>query len=102
MLGKTLLLACSGLSAGAAAAPNPHLYFQTSMSWDVARYKGAKICRQQRTKPVCNWDALLRFVLLGGVPFSLLNVIGISLNTAGGIWYAQIKYSSAGSRSKPG
>jgi len=44
----------------------------------------------------------LGFVLLGGVPFSLLNVIGISLNTAGGIWYAQIKYSSAGSRSKPG
>ncbi|KAF5826064.1 hypothetical protein DUNSADRAFT_4992 [Dunaliella salina] len=44
----------------------------------------------------------LGFVLLGGVPFSPLNVIGISLNTAGGIWYAQIKYSTAGNRSKPG
>lgn len=32
------------------------------------------------------------FVLLGGVPISFLNILGITLNTAGGCWYAWIKY----------
>lgn len=35
---------------------------------------------------------VLGFFLLGGVPFSLLNVSGIALNTAGAVWYTAIKY----------
>jgi solute carrier family 35 protein len=34
------------------------------------------------------------FFLLGGVNFHLLNVIGIALNTFGGVWYSLIKFQS--------
>ena len=35
---------------------------------------------------------LLGFFVLGGVEPHLVNVIGILLNTAGGVWYTVIKY----------
>jgi hypothetical protein len=35
---------------------------------------------------------VLGFFLLGGVRFNPLNVVGISVNTAGGTWYTVIKY----------
>ncbi|KAG1676390.1 hypothetical protein FOA52_001185 [Chlamydomonas sp. UWO 241] len=34
----------------------------------------------------------LGFFLLGGVPFSVVNVTGIALNMAGGIWYTWFRY----------
>ncbi|KAG0473996.1 hypothetical protein HPP92_015853 [Vanilla planifolia] len=34
----------------------------------------------------------LGFVLLGGVEVHLLNVIGLVINTAGGVWYSYAKY----------
>lgn len=34
---------------------------------------------------------VLGFVILGGVKFAWLNVLGIALNLAGGVWYSQIK-----------
>mmetsp|Transcript_12864 Transcript_12864/g.27782 ORF Transcript_12864/g.27782 Transcript_12864/m.27782 type:complete len:379 (+) Transcript_12864:240-1376(+) len=46
---------------------------------------------------------LLGFFLLGGVPFSLVNVSGITLNTVGGIWYSLYKFTEKSRRrSLPG
>jgi hypothetical protein len=36
----------------------------------------------------------LGFFLLGGIQFHILNVLGITLNMAGGVWYSIIKYNS--------
>ena len=44
----------------------------------------------------------LGFFLLGGVPFSLINVLGIGLNTAGGTWYSYIKYRESLERAGQG
>lgn len=34
----------------------------------------------------------LGFVFFGGVRTGLLNLIGITMNTAGGVWYTLVKY----------
>ena len=34
----------------------------------------------------------LGFVLLGGVQVHALNVMGLVINTAGGVWYSYAKY----------
>lgn len=34
----------------------------------------------------------LGFVLLGGVQVHALNVTGLMINTAGGVWYSYTKY----------
>lgn len=41
----------------------------------------------------------LGFVLLGGVQVHFLNVTGLVINTAGGIWYSFAKYQQR--KSKP-
>ncbi|KAK3026261.1 hypothetical protein RJ639_040473 [Escallonia herrerae] len=41
----------------------------------------------------------LGFVLLGGVQVHVLNVIGLVINTAGGLWYSYTKYQQK--KSKP-
>lgn len=39
------------------------------------------------------WDCQsLGFVLLGGVEVHALNVSGLVINTAGGVWYSYAKY----------
>ncbi|GAX78815.1 hypothetical protein CEUSTIGMA_g6252.t1 [Chlamydomonas eustigma] len=35
---------------------------------------------------------VLGFFLLGGVPYSFVNILGICLNTIGGVWYSLHKY----------
>jgi solute carrier family 35 protein len=34
----------------------------------------------------------LGFVVLGGVQVHALNVMGLAINTAGGVWYSYAKY----------
>lgn len=41
----------------------------------------------------------LGFVLLGGVKVHALNVTGLVINTAGGVWYSYAKYQQK--KSKP-
>uniref|UniRef100_A0A2P2JR96 Uncharacterized protein MANES_03G005300 n=1 Tax=Rhizophora mucronata TaxID=61149 RepID=A0A2P2JR96_RHIMU len=41
----------------------------------------------------------LGFVLLGGVQVHALNVTGLVINTAGGVWYSYAKYQQK--KSKP-
>jgi len=44
---------------------------------------------------------LLGFFLLGGVTVTFVNLVGLILNTLGGIWYAYIKYDEKKSQPKP-
>lgn len=41
----------------------------------------------------------LGFILLGGVEVHALNVTGLVINTAGGVWYSYAKYQQK--KSKP-
>mmetsp|Transcript_25357 Transcript_25357/g.74911 ORF Transcript_25357/g.74911 Transcript_25357/m.74911 type:complete len:424 (-) Transcript_25357:105-1376(-) len=43
---------------------------------------------------------VLGFFLLGGVPFSMINVMGISLNLVGGIWYTAYKFREKSSTTR--
>jgi len=42
------------------------------------------------------------FFFMGGVPFHILNVLGISMNTGGGVWYTWVKYKEKSRRQSTG
>eukprot|EP01126_Amoeba_proteus_P056253 TRINITY_DN7052_c0_g2_i1.p1 TRINITY_DN7052_c0_g2~~TRINITY_DN7052_c0_g2_i1.p1 ORF type:complete len:190 (+),score=37.52 TRINITY_DN7052_c0_g2_i1:471-1040(+) len=45
-------------------------------------------------------QTLLGLVLLGGMKLTVLNSIGLTLNTLGGVWYSAIKYYEGKEREK--
>lgn len=49
-------------------------------------------------KSFSNRSQTLGFVLLGGVQVHALNVTGLVINTAGGVWYSLAKYQQKQNR----
>eukprot|EP00955_Chlamydomonas_euryale_P041091 351893-Chlamydomonas_euryale.AAC.3 len=56
--------------------------------------------RRSSTKIPANSTSCAGFFLLGGVPFSMINVMGISLNLVGGIWYTAYKFREKSSTTR--